>query len=80
MQLAAQAEAAKKAYLRKKFEEEFGTDPKLWAEFERHVRFQAKGVYHTTPVSVAKFFSDPYYCGTSVAGTLFPEVLKALEA
>ena len=65
--------------LKIKFQEEFGDDPKLWERFNRHMQLAAKGVYHTTTVSPQKFFTDPYYCGKDLAGTLFPAVLEALS-
>lgn len=79
MQLPAQAEHAKEAKLKAKFEAEFGADPVLWEQFKRHINLQARGIYHTTPVSPRQFFSDPYYCGKDIAGSLYPEVVKALE-
>lgn len=72
------SQAADLTELKQKFEAEFGTDPKLWERFSRHMQLAAKGIYHTTPVSPHKFFTDPYYCGKDLAGTLFPVVLDAL--
>ena len=71
--------AAKPEVLREQFEAEFGSDPELWEHFKRHVQHQAQGIYHTTPISPEQFFSDPYYCGKDLAGSLYPEVLKALS-
>lgn len=73
------SQAQKLEELKAKFQAEFGNDPQLWDRFSRHVQLAAKGVYHTTPVSPRKFFTDPYYCGKDIANTLFPAVLEALE-
>lgn len=67
------------ATIRAKFEAEFGSDPELWEQFKRHVRLAAQGIYHSIPVTPRQFFTDPYYMGDDLAGSLFPEVLKALE-